>query len=54
MTGGGFGGSAIALIHESQRDDIARAIREAHVDAGFPEPAFLVAHASSGAHLIAE
>lgn len=52
MTGGGFGGSAIALIKESDRDSIAHAIAQAHLDAGFPEPVFIVAHASSGAHLI--
>lgn len=52
MTGGGFGGSAIALIAEDKVTQAMEEIRAASVAHGFPEPAFLVATASSGARVL--
>lgn len=49
MVGGGFGGSAIALIEAQRADDVARAIASAFADAGFAAPAFLLAQASDPA-----
>lgn len=51
MTGGGFGGSAIALVRSDQAESIARAIANRALDLGFPEPHFLVALPSSGARV---
>jgi len=49
MTGGGFGGSAIALVDSGSVDRIATAIAEAFGAAGFTSPVFLVADASAPA-----
>lgn len=49
MTGGGFGGSAIALIAKDKVADAAKAISSAFRDCGMPEPEFLVATPSRGA-----
>ncbi|WNB86111.1 galactokinase [Cellulomonas sp. ATA003] len=49
MTGGGFGGSAIALVEVGAVDDVAVAVARAFDDAGFHPPAFLVAEASGPA-----
>ncbi|OIQ77487.1 galactokinase [mine drainage metagenome] len=49
MTGGGFGGSAIALIEAGSVDRIATAIADAFGAAGFTSPVFLVADASAPA-----
>ncbi|WP_253280798.1 galactokinase [Arcanobacterium phocae] len=49
MTGGGFGGSAIALIDSANMAQAIEGIRETSIARGFPEPAFLIANASSGA-----
>jgi galactokinase len=49
MTGGGFGGSAIALVEASALDEVAAAVARAFADAGFHAPAFLVAEASAPA-----
>lgn len=38
MTGGGFGGSAIALLEGSRVPDVSRAVRRAFADAGFTAP----------------
>jgi galactokinase len=43
MTGGGFGGSAIALLPAGDGDRVAAAVAEAFARAGFGPPAFLVA-----------
>lgn len=43
MTGGGFGGSAIALIPSSVRDSIAEAVHQTFVERGWRAPAFLPA-----------
>ncbi|GAA4347871.1 galactokinase [Angustibacter luteus] len=47
MTGGGFGGSAIALVPVGSVDDVALAVHEAFVERGWVEPAFLLAEPSS-------
>ncbi|WP_298456061.1 galactokinase [uncultured Cellulomonas sp.] len=49
MTGGGFGGSAIALVEVGAIDAVAEAVARAFADAGFHPPAFLVAEASAPA-----
>ena len=41
MTGGGFGGSAIALVDADAVHDVARAVAEAYQREGFNPPAFL-------------
>lgn len=43
MTGGGFGGSAIALVRADKQDAVAHAVREAFASRGFNEPHFLSA-----------
>jgi galactokinase len=52
MTGGGFGGSAIALVPTDDLDRIADEVAAQFAAAGFGAPQFLVAHASDGATLI--
>jgi galactokinase len=49
MTGGGFGGSAIALVRADQVDAVAAAVAQAFADAGLTPPAFLTATAESPA-----
>ncbi len=49
MTGGGFGGSAIALVRASEADAVADAVRKAFAYHGFGEPAMFVVDASEGA-----
>jgi galactokinase len=41
MTGGGFGGSAIALVPPGRTDAIREAVTAAYAEAGFTPPAFL-------------
>jgi galactokinase len=43
MTGGGFGGSAVALVPEASVDAVRRAVTAAFDDAGLGRPAYLVA-----------
>jgi galactokinase len=43
MTGGGFGGSIVALVPTSRVDDVEDAVRGAFVDAGLAEPSYLLA-----------
>lgn len=43
MTGGGFGGSAIALIEAGAQDRVVDAVRGAYAQRGFGEPGFLAA-----------
>lgn len=50
MTGGGFGGCAIALLQRERQEQVERAVREAYVERGFTEPRFFPATASAGAH----
>jgi galactokinase len=50
MTGGGFGGSAIALLEPGTSDRVKAAVRAAFADKGFDEPEFLdVPRAGGGA-----
>jgi galactokinase len=49
MTGGGFGGSAIALLSESHIDDAASATTAAFEEQGWAAPRFLRASAGAGA-----
>lgn len=49
MTGGGFGGSALALVASDATDRIGDAVRAAFERAGHREPSFLVAVPSPGA-----
>lgn len=49
MTGGGFGGSAIALVRESEADAVAQAIAGAFALRGFAAPTFLTAPPSAPA-----
>ena len=50
MTGGGFGGSAIALLDATLVESTAAAVAEAFARAGFNGPEFVVALPSDGAH----
>jgi galactokinase len=49
MTGGGFGGSAIALIRAAELDDISRSVEAAFAGRGFGAPQIWSPRASSGA-----
>ena len=52
MTGGGFGGSAIALVDAARTDAVAAAVTEAFADEGFDPPAFLRAVPSAAAERV--
>lgn len=49
MTGGGFGGAAIALVDREARDTIAAAVTAAFAEAGYREPTVFTVHAAQGA-----
>ena len=49
MTGGGFGGSAIALVEVDAVDEVAAAVGDAFAAAGFRAPTVLVADAAAAA-----
>jgi galactokinase len=49
MTGGGFGGSALALIPEADVDQVAERVRLAFAERGWTEPEFLSAFPSDAA-----
>jgi galactokinase len=49
MTGGGFGGSAIALVRSEASDAVASAVRTAFAERGFSEPVSFPVRASSPA-----
>jgi galactokinase len=49
MTGGGFGGSAIALVPLARVDDVTRAVRAAFAAGGHREPTIRAAEPSAGA-----
>lgn len=49
MTGGGFGGSSIALLPSEKVEQAAEAIARAFAEAGFAEPSFAVALPGAGA-----
>ena len=52
MVGAGFGGSAIALIKESQSQEIIRKIEISFESNGFKPPRFLTSLPSQGAQII--
>jgi galactokinase len=52
MTGGGFGGSAIALVDVADLAAVQDAVRAAFAEHGFTEPAFFPAVASAGARRV--
>jgi galactokinase len=52
MTGGGFGGSAIALVQRAEVDGVTAAIEEAFAAADHREPALLVAEPSGPAAIL--
>jgi len=52
MVGGGFGGSAIALIQASKTSETIKAIEKAFSDKGFKAPRFFTSLPSQGAELI--
>lgn len=52
MVGGGFGGSAIALIQASKTSETIKAIEKAFSDQGFKAPRFFTSLPSQGAELI--
>lgn len=49
MTGGGFGGSAIALIHREQVEPVSQAVLEAFEQAGYVQPNIFTVVADEGA-----
>src|SRR5699024_4338021 len=49
MTGGGFGGSTIALVDAAQADEVASAIASAFAEQGFASPKFSLAIPAEGA-----
>jgi galactokinase len=49
MVGGGFGGSAIALIKADQIDNVKEAIRNSYVEKSFKAPRFFTSLPSAGA-----
>ncbi|WP_022889852.1 galactokinase [Agromyces italicus] len=49
MTGGGFGGSAIALVPDALVPDVTRAVAAAFADHGYREPVVFTVRASEGA-----
>ncbi|MGR2753622.1 galactokinase [Agromyces arachidis] len=49
MTGGGFGGAAIALVSDDLVATIAERVRAAFAERGFREPATFTVHAAQGA-----
>ena len=50
MTGGGFGGSAIALVAVDGIEKLSGAVRRAYAQHGFEEPSIWVVEPSDGAH----
>ena len=50
MTGGGFGGSAIALVPAGSGPAVAEAVTTAFAASGFTPPEFLIATAAAPAH----
>jgi galactokinase len=50
MTGGGFGGSVLAIVEAEQTIAVSDAVQTAYVQAGYPPPGPFTATASAGAH----
>ncbi|MFI7700131.1 galactokinase [Nonomuraea sp. NPDC049480] len=53
MTGGGFGGSAIALVADDRLESVKESVTRAYADHGFQAPRFLPATPARGAHRLA-
>lgn len=52
MTGGGFGGSAIALVESAAAPKVEAAVLEAAAEKGLPTPRIFTARAAAGAHRV--
>jgi galactokinase len=52
MTGGGFGGSAVAVVPVRAVDEVTEAVATAFAAQGFTAPTFLLAHPSAAAGLV--
>jgi len=52
MTGGGFGGSAIALVPDGRAAEVADRVTDAFAERGWRAPGVLPAPASAGAHQV--
>ncbi|MFG2072248.1 galactokinase [Nonomuraea maritima] len=52
MTGGGFGGSAIALVPVERLDSVKESVSRAYDERGFSAPRFLPAVPAKGAHRV--
>jgi galactokinase len=52
MVGGGFGGSAIALIQASKTTETIKAVEKAFAIKGFKAPRFFTSLPSQGAELL--
>ena len=52
MTGGGFGGSAIALVPLERLDAVQAAVTTAFVARGWGRPAYIVAEPGGGARVV--
>jgi galactokinase len=50
MTGGGFGGSVLAIVDADQTTSVFDAIQAAYAAAGYLAPIGFTATASTGAH----
>ena len=53
MTGGGFGGSALALVHSQGVHDVERAVELAFAERGFRAPEIFAVSAADGARRVA-
>lgn len=54
MTGGGFGGSVIALVPTERVDTVSAAVEQAMRDGRFGEPTITVTHAAAGAGAVTD
>jgi galactokinase len=52
MTGGGFGGSAIVLLEETETEAVSKSVTEAFAAEGYPAPRIFPAVPSRGAHRV--
>jgi len=50
MTGGGFGGCALALVRTGAAEQVRSAVRQAYTEHGFDPPRFFAVTPSAGAH----
>ena len=52
MTGGGFGGCTVSLVHTDRADDVARRIAQSYRAETGIEPSLLTSRPSRGAHMV--